>query len=143
MLASFVIAFVASAGWAVLFVAPPKTLLWCGVTGALGWTVMQAFALFSPSVNGAVVLAAFAVGVVCEVLSRWQRQPATVYCVAGVVPLVPGVKSYEAMMAFAHADYIAGVSGVIDTLFIAGAIAGGLAISGALMRYVYQRGHRQ
>ena len=90
----FVLAMIATIAFALLFCAPKKELVFCGLSGALGWIVY--YILFQ--LNGNVVLASLVATFILTVFSRTmavvRRNPATVYLLCGIFPLVPGAGIY-------------------------------------------------
>ena len=84
----FVFAMIATIAFALLFCAPKKELVFCGLSGALGWIVY--YILFQ--LNGNVVLASLVATFILTVFSRTmavvRRNPATVYLLCGIFPLV-------------------------------------------------------
>ena len=90
----FVFAMIATIAFALLFCAPKKELVFCGLSGALGWIVY--YILFQ--LNGNVVLASLVATFILTVFSRTmavvRRNPATVYLLCGIFPLVPGAGIY-------------------------------------------------
>ena len=84
----------------------------------------------------AMLAGAAVVALLCEVWSRWRRQPVTVYLIPAIIPLVPGGQAYQTMLSFLQGDYLLGVEQLIQTLFLSGAIAGGIMIVSSVFRYV-------
>ncbi|HHW99495.1 MAG TPA: threonine/serine exporter [Firmicutes bacterium] len=130
----FVIAFVASTAWSVIFRAPKKRVALAGLTGALGWMGWLLAGALGLEIVGRTALGAFAVGISGEIIARLWHEPATVFLTPGIVPLVPGVTIYSAMQAFVVGDYLGGLSFITQALLAAGAIAGGLAVATTFVR---------
>lgn len=127
-------AFLTSYGFAIVFQIPKRHLLRGGAVGSLGWAI---YWLLNHA-NGRPVLATFtaalSVGVISEILARWRREPAVMFVVPGIFPLVPGVLAYQAMLALANGENQQAVGLAVDTLFYGGAIAAGIAASVTLFR---------
>ncbi|NLW17736.1 MAG: threonine/serine exporter [Firmicutes bacterium] len=130
----FIIAFIASTAWGVIFRAPHKRIALAGLTGALGWMGWLLAGALGLEIVGRTALGAFAVGISGEIIARLWHEPATVFLTPGIVPLVPGVTIYSAMQAFVVGDYTGGLSFITEALLAAGAIAGGLAVATAVVR---------
>lgn len=77
---------------------------------------------------------ALAAGALAELLARRQREPVTVYVSAGILPLVPGVTAYRGMLALVQGDVPGALSLLSQAVFIAGAVAAGVALPTALLR---------
>lgn len=130
----FIIAFIASCAWGVIFRAPRRSIAYGGLTGALGWLGWMLTAEAGLEIVGRTAIGAFAAGISGEIIARLRHEPATLFLTPGIVPLVPGVTVYAAMQAFVVADYLGGLSLTAEALFAAGAIAGGLAVATTVVR---------
>lgn len=88
-----VAAFFATVAFGILFSAPIKQYLPCGICGAVSWLVYYAFAE-----SAGVVYATFLATVAIVLLSRFmailRKCPVTVFLVCGIIPLVPGSAIY-------------------------------------------------
>lgn len=126
--------FIATVCFAIVYNVPKRALLPAGLvgTGALG-ILMGATYFHMSSVAGAFFAALF-VSVFSEILARIQKLPGTVFTVSGVLTLVPGMSSLNAMRSFVVGDYMQGISYATETFLIAGAVAAGLVLAGALVR---------
>lgn len=134
MLLNVLFAFLSTFGFAVLFNIPRKYLLWASTTGATGWLVY----LVTLNMNNSLLIASFfgglAVGVTGEMLARILRQPATLFVVPGIIPLVPGYGIYYTMLKIIQKDYTQAVSVGFEALLIAIAIASAIIIASTLGR---------
>jgi uncharacterized membrane protein YjjB (DUF3815 family) len=89
----------AAVGFAILFNAPRRALLPCALCGALGHatrTLMMEqadFTIVSASFLGAIVVG-FCGGYFAV---RW-KSPVSIFTIPGVIPMVPGVFAYRAML---------------------------------------------
>ena len=84
-----VAAFVGTVGFSVLFGAPRRYYLYCGLAGMAGWAVYLLVAM-GHSVVGAAFFAALTVAAISHVMARLCRCPVTVFLICGIIPLVPG-----------------------------------------------------
>ena len=84
-----VAAFVGTVGFSVLFGAPRRFYLYCGLAGMAGWAVYLLVAA-GHSVVGAAFFAALTVAAISHVMARLCRCPVTVFLICGIIPLVPG-----------------------------------------------------
>ena len=122
----FVIAMLSTISFAVLFTAPKKEILYCGLTGAFGWIVYYLL-----THNGIHLVLASGIATCClTILSRCfaviRKTPVTVYLLSGIFPLVPGAGIYyTAYYLFVGNTEMSGFKG-LETLEIAGAIVFGI-----------------
>ncbi|AZR74812.1 hypothetical protein BBF96_03810 [Anoxybacter fermentans] len=132
MITELFAAFVMVLTFGILFQAPKKSLWLLGLTGTISWAGF----LLSKHLIGNVVIASFIasilVGICGEIFARIMRLPVTVFVIAGIIPLVPGIPAYDTMLFLIKGQYLEGVKTGIDTLMIAGAIALAIAIVGAI-----------
>ncbi len=115
-----------SLGFGMIFNTRGWRLLWAGVGGAVCWAAYLLAMKFWPSEAGCYLIAAFILTAYGETMARVMHTPATVYVVAGAIPMVPGAGLYRAMSAALAGDANAAVSGGAKTLLLAAAIAGGI-----------------
>lgn len=126
-------AFIGTVGFSVLFGAPRKHYLYCGLAGMIGWGgYLLVLALAPEYLAAAALCGALAVAAVSSVLSVCLKCPTTVFLICGIIPLVPGGG------IFWTAYYL-----VVDKLFLAAttgfvalkttiAIAGGIIVVSAV-----------
>lgn len=81
-------------------------------------------------------VAAMALSIYAEIMSRVYRAPATVFLVIGLLPLVPGSGIYYTMIAFMEGDIDAFALQGSQTLGISGTLALALLIVSSLVRLV-------
>lgn len=82
--ASVFIAAVATVTFAILFAAPKKELVFCGVSGGLAWLVY--FILYRQSGNVVLgsLVATFVLTILSRILAVARCNPATIYLVSGI-----------------------------------------------------------
>lgn len=90
----FFIAAIATVTFAILFAAPKKELVFCGVSGGFAWLVY--FILYRQSGNVVLgsLVATFVLTILSRILAVARCNPATIYLVSGIFPLVPGAGIY-------------------------------------------------
>lgn len=127
--------FVAAAAFGILFNAPRRTLLQCGISGMLGWA---AYYLLAVPFNAifATVSATFIVGLVSLIFARVYKEPVILFSVSGIIPLVPGGLAYDAMRNFVENEYDIAVQLAAQALLISGSIAIGLILSEVMNQVV-------
>ncbi len=129
-----VAAFLMVLTFGIMFQAPKKSLLLLGLTGIVSWS---GFFISKNLVNNVIIssfIASCLVGLCGEIFARIQRLPVTVFVIAGIIPLVPGIAAYDTMLYMIKGEYLEGIQTGIDTILIAGAIALAIAIIGAMAK---------
>lgn len=126
-----IISFIASAGFGIIFNAPKRALLQCGLAGMLGWTIYE---LLDPHLETVIstVAATFMVGVISQLAAKVYKMPVIIFSVAGIIPLVPGGLAYDSMRKFVENDYNSAVQLAAQAFLISGSIAIGLVLSEVL-----------
>ena len=94
MIIQFIVCFFATLSFAVLFSAPKRQLLFCGMTGAAGWMVYLLILNANGSLAVANLAASFSLTLMARIFAAVERHPVTVYLLAGIFPLVPGAGIY-------------------------------------------------
>ena len=90
----FLIAMTATITFAILFSVPKQELPLCGLVGALEWVVYYAIVLKMKNVVLGSLTAAFVLTIFCRITAVLRQNPATVYFLPGIFPLVPGAGIY-------------------------------------------------
>lgn len=127
--------FVAAAAFGILFNAPRRTLLQCGISGMLGWAAYYLLA-FPFGAIFATVSATFIVGLVSLIFARVYKEPVILFSVSGIIPLVPGGLAYDAMRNFVENKYDIAVQLAAQAFLISGSIAIGLILSEVMNQVV-------
>ncbi len=125
LILEMIVAFFATAAFAILFNVPQKQWLYSGVTGSVGWLFYRIF-----SAPYGVVIATFIAVLILTLLSRIfsvvRKAPVTLFLVAGIFPLVPGVGIYYTSYYFIMGELANATDKGIETLKLAIAIALGI-----------------
>lgn len=96
----FLVAMAATISFSIIFSAPKKELVFCGITGAVGWIV---YFVLVHTVTGSVaasLISTFLLTILARFFAVRRRQPLTVYLLAGIFPLVPGAGIYYSAYYF-------------------------------------------
>ena len=126
ILVQFLISMIATVSFAILFNAPKKEVLYCGLTGAVAWTVYYAFTQKGFHIVFASLVATFCLTILARGFAVVRKTPVTVYILPGIFPLVPGAGIYyTAYYLFIGNTEMSGFKG-LETLEIAGAIVFGI-----------------
>ncbi|WP_411345623.1 threonine/serine exporter family protein [Paenibacillus sp. WLX1005] len=128
ILAQLATSFIASAGFGILFNAPRRSLLQCGISGMLGWMV---YILLYEHIDpiAATLFATFIVGGISQIFARIYKTPVIIFSVAGVIPLVPGGLAYNSMRHFVENNYAEATALAAQAAMLSGSIALGLVLS--------------
>ena len=127
--------FLACAGFTLMFNIHGYGKLIAGVGGALGWLVY----LLGGKTIFAAFLAAAAIGVFAEVMSRVRRCPVTGYVLVALLPLVPGGGIYYAMRHGVAGETNLFLSTLLHTFGMAAALAVGAMLASSVFRAVFRR----
>ena len=144
LLETAVLAAVPAVGFGLAFQVPARILGWCAVGGALGRSLRLLLVEAGMPISWATFLAAAAVSWLGVWAAQRLRAHPKVFTVAAVIPMVPGVPMYKALLALSqmqrsgvtHELLSVAVSEVLDVSFIVAALAVGLAVPGL---FVYRR----
>lgn len=137
-----VYAFLACAGFCLVFNIHGPGIVICGFGGALGWLVYLLSTLFTPNEILAFLLAAIAITLYSEIMARIRRCPVTSYLIIALLPLVPGGGIYTAMRFCAEGDMPMFLSTLVHTFGIAGALALGAVLGSSVMRILFPLIHK-
>lgn len=132
----FLYSFLASMGFAIFLSAPKKALLFCGFAGAVGWSIFYFLTTISLNDIYSNFLATIFVTLVSEILARKLKQPAIIFIIPGIIPLVPGLGMYNTMLNLVQSYYDEAIAKGANALFIGGAIALGVLIVTSLSNTV-------
>lgn len=136
VLAQLVTSFIASAAFGIIFNAPRESLVKCGFTGMAGWVLYYLLVMRDISSIMATLAATLLVAVISQFFSRRYKTPIIIFSVAGIIPLVPGGLSYDAMRHFVENDYNTAIQLAARAFMLSGAIAMGLLFSEVLNQLI-------
>ena len=112
-----------------------KDIFWGAVVGGLGWFV---YSVLIPNGGKAgtesYFWGAIAVALLSEVLAFLKKNPATVYLIPGLLPLVPGSGMFQTMRAAVTGNLHNALHLALTTLTTAGATALAVAIIASIAR---------
>lgn len=133
------LSFLAAMSFGVIFNTPRRTLLSCGLVGMTGWLIYRVFVLFLEDPVQATFAGAFSVALVAHLLAKKFKMPMIIFSVAGIIPLVPGSKAYNAMRSIVENNYLEAITFASEALMISGAVAMGLVFAEVLMQMVFKQ----
>lgn len=130
-------AFVACAGFCILFNIHGGGILFCSLGGALGWL---AYLLAEGPAGGndmiQSLVASLVLSTYAEVMARIRKYPTTSYVIIACLPLVPGAGIYYTMEYAVAGETELFLSSFLHTLGLAGAMALGILLVGSLVRLI-------
>lgn len=131
-------AFIGTLGFSVLFGAPRRYYIACGLVGMIGWMSF----IFTNS----VLVAGLIIAIVSHVFAVIQRCPVTVFLICGIVPLVPGGglfwTLYYWLTNHLRLAYETGIDAIEATIAIAGGIIIGAAIFDRLLKNLKRKNRK-
>ncbi|MFU0828378.1 MAG: ThrE-2 domain-containing protein [Lachnoclostridium sp.] len=123
---------------AITLGVPKKFLLDAGLVGAIGWLVYLLVGAAGASTVASMFLAALAVAMLSHVFARIRKTPVTLFLIAGILPLVPGVGMYRIVFnLITNNNAMAGYY-FSETMQIAGMIALAIFIMDTIFR-IFQK----
>ena len=134
----FIISFLATMLFSILFNAPRRLLLACGFVGAMGWIIYKL--TFDADLGKVLAsfLGSFILALMSHVMSRRYKRPVIIFIVPGIIPLVPGGLAYEATRFLVSNEYTHAVNTFLEVTLISGAIAFGI-LCAEIIYYIYTR----
>lgn len=127
-------------GFGLVFNVPVKALKYCAILGALGHGSRFLLMHYGVSIEWASLFGAAVVGMIGVYWSQRLLAHPKVFTVAAIIPMVPGVFAFKAMIAlveinslgFSEALWATLMNNGIKALFVIAALAIGLAMPGLL-----------
>lgn len=135
----FIVAMIATISFAILFTAPQKEVVYCGLTGALGWAIY--YGMTQNNINSvfAALISTFCLTIMARCLAVIRKNPVTMYVLPGIFPLVPGAGIYyTAYYLFIGNTEMSGIKG-LETLEIAGAIVFGIIFGFGIPQWIFHK----
>lgn len=93
-LIQFLVCMVATISFAIIFSAPKKELIFCGISGALGWVCYLIVLQFTDSHVLGNVVGTFVLSIFSRCFAVKRKNPAMLYLITGIFALVPGAGIY-------------------------------------------------
>jgi uncharacterized membrane protein YjjB (DUF3815 family) len=132
-------------GFAMIFNVPRRALAYCAMAGALGHAIRLTLVKFGGMpFEWSTLIAATVVSVVgIYWAQKWRAHP-KVFTVAAVIPMIPGVHAFTALLALIEINRTGYTQELLSTMienglkafFMVAALAIGLALPGLL---IYRR----
>jgi len=93
-------------GFALVFNVPPRALIYCALGGAIGHGSRYLMMKFGIPIEWATFFAATLVGMIGVYWSRRLLAHPKVFTVAALIPMVPGVFTFKAMIAMVEINHL-------------------------------------
>lgn len=123
MLIQVIGAFVAVIAVAIIFGVPKKFLIYSGLVGAVGWLVYLLIRNIGGNYIVSMFFAALVVAFISHSFARIFKTPVTLFLIAGILPLVPGVGMYRIVYNLLANNNSQAAFYFSETIQIAGMIA--------------------
>lgn len=136
LLLSFLYALMATLGFSIIFHVPLRHFPVVALIGGTGWTIYQICTAYEVSVVVSCFVSSFAVGLFSDLASRWLKDAATIFIIPGILCLVPGSGMYNTMLRLVNGNLKSAATVGSQTLAMAGSIALGLLVVGAVIRII-------
>jgi len=124
----FLYSTIATIGFSIFLNVPKKALLPAGITGGIGWTLFYMLVGTFSNDLFANFTAALVVSFISEVLARKLKQPAILFVIPGIIPLVPGLGMYNTMLYLVQGNFDLAIATGANVLFVGGAISLGVLV---------------
>lgn len=123
VLKDFVVAFIASVAFAIIFGVSKNRLLWAGIGSILTFAI---YYVLEENLFVAAIVSAIFTALYSEISARVHKAPTLVFLITGVIPTVPGSYLYKTMRCLVEGRWAEGGKFFLDTMTIALGIAAGV-----------------
>ncbi|MFB9768975.1 threonine/serine exporter family protein [Lactiplantibacillus modestisalitolerans] len=146
-LLQLILAYLATAGFAVILNIPRRAVNLSGWVGAAGWLTYEILYQTLPvSVNGKLAIgnlvAAIVIGVTSGLAAHYKRMPMIIFNIPSLVPLVPGGQSYRVVRNLVTGQPQLANHYLGQVVIIAGVIAIGFLIAELINQLIFGTGRR-
>lgn len=126
--------FIACAACSVYLNVNGRDIIWGGILAIINWVGYLLIKHYTGSVALAYFFASFAVAVGAEILAVFKRNPATIYLLPGILPLVPGAGIFSMMRSAILENMNVALQKLYEVAGAAGSIALGIAIASSFFK---------
>ncbi len=128
ILKALLTSFLGTLGFCVIFHAPKRSLLPAALSGAMTYLVYFLCVKWGLSATMANLIAAAIGSILAQLAARKTKIIATVFLIASVIPLVPGLGLYECMAMLATGAAATALKMGLDTMKIVLMLALGISV---------------
>ncbi len=132
----------ATLGFSIIFNIHGKKLIPAALGGALGWLLFLIVMRLTGSKIISSLVASAIIGFYAEGAAKLFREPASLFILPAIIPLVPGSGMYYTMEESIHGEVMATLMLGMETVYIAGAIAAGIAVAASIRKIFFHFGSR-
>lgn len=122
ILVKIIVSFFISLSFGVILEAPKKFLMHISIIGAAGRLIYIIFER-THTVVLATFIATLIIALSSHTLARIFKAPVTIFLIAGILPLVPGMGMYQIVEYFLKSENTLALNAALSTFLTAGAIA--------------------
>lgn len=133
MLIQIIGAFIAIVAFSIVIETPKKFLIYCGLTGAVGWAVYLAVNAGYGPIWGNFV-SALVISLMSHLFARILKTPVTIFLISGILTLVPGATMYHT----GYELFMGNMEEAASYLALTAQIAGVIALAIFVMDSVFQ-----
>ena len=138
LMQDMILSAIPAVGFAMVFNVPHRALPWCALLGAIGHGSRMVMVTSGFNIEWSTFVASMLVGCIGIRWSRWYLAHPKVFTVAAVIPMVPGISAYTAMISavkISHVGYSEDLMILLLTNFlkatsIVAALSIGLSVPG-------------
>lgn len=134
MILNIIMAYVGSLASGLTFNIKGRKLVFAGFSGMFGFFLFSTLFRITDHRILSIFAGAVAVGLYSETAARLLKSPSTVFSIPGILPLVPGVATYEMIQYLMNNQLIQAIGKMIEALSGAGAISFGILLVTAVFR---------
>lgn len=116
----------ATLGFAIWFNVPRDALFRVALVGSSGYVTRRVLVHLHHSPAMSSFWAALGIGVIGYLMARVKDEPRVIFSIPGIIPLVPGIPAYNALVSFFNGDIPRGLESAVKATTILGALAAGL-----------------
>ncbi len=122
----FIAAGIGTCGFAVVFHTPPKEYIFCAFNGAVAWLTYLLMKELGAGITMSCMVSTFVITLLSRVFSAIRKNPATVFLITAIFPLVPGAGIYYTAYYLIMDDFAAAGAKGLETFEVAGGIVLGI-----------------
>lgn len=94
MIKDFILAFVATIGFAIIFEVKKKNLLYVGACGGIGW-IVYIFMLNFYGIFISTFISSLTIVILARIFAKLCKTPTLIFYIPGIFPIVPGAGIYN------------------------------------------------
>lgn len=101
-----------------------------------GWFTPYSSTALMCTLYTLVFFGSLALGLLSHYMARKQKEPAIIFMVTGIIPLVPGGLAYDATKNLVLLNFSTAINTMLEVTLIAGAIALGLLFADQISKLI-------